>query len=140
MGVMDQTFPQDNLWTMLGDEKNHTFHLSAIGIKAIRITKALTAKKTKPPNCEKAWEVRLNRKLPWTNQIWLFLGTSGITNPRDEKQYHRILHRKLAVDTNDSRVTSLPCRLCKSSRGSMLHLPACPTFGPVKTFTTKLLL
>jgi len=138
LGPSETTFPRDGMWTMQGDLKN-PFHLSELGVK--QITKKLTAKKTGRPNCEKKWNEKFqHNKINFEREVWPYLGTGGITNPTDEKQSHKLLQRKLAVDNNDSRNPSNNCRICKAASGSMLHHVICKGMEKPKKFATRLLL
>ena len=141
LGPSDTTFPRDGMWTMQGDLKN-PFYLSELGVK--KITKKLTAKKTGRPNCEKKWNeilhAEINRTINFEKEVWPYLGTGGITNPTDEKQTHKLLHRKLSVDNNDSRRLSKNCRICRRATGSQLHHLICKDMEKPKKFATRLLL
>ena len=109
VGPMAATYPQDWGWTIFG--KPDILRLSQLSIRRLTIG---ARKEEVRPNCEAAWEKRLagwlqQRSLPW-DLIWKGMGTF-LTSPRDEKTWHRLLHRALFTRNQDPKARVKECRL-----------------------------
>ena len=90
-GIRNQTYPQNFGWSIKGSSEV----LRITDLTTSRVTKLLTYPKTKPPNCQKAWEAllsipqQLTNGIPW-EAIWRSMG-SFLTSPRDESFWWRLL-------------------------------------------------
>eukprot|EP00965_Chrysotila_dentata_P257916 6213043-Pleurochrysis_carterae.AAC.1 len=133
MGYSYNTYPQDEGW-MIRDSSEF-IRLSSLSVH--RLTQIFTPK-SKPPNCEEAWNSRLSINgisIDWAG-VWSSVGTF-LTTPTDEKVWFKLIHRGLMVNGKES--VNKNCRLCNHSNESQLHLMHCPTLNIIKQFVTQLL-
>ena len=111
---------RDEGWKLNGNETT----LGAITIK--KMTRLTGGLRDAPPNCQKAWGIRLKkylrrRRLPW-KLIWRSISTYFTTH-RDELTWLKLTHRALPVANRfDPHAV---CYACKTEPESMLHLCEC---------------
>ena len=115
IGPKNYSFPKDHEWLLNGTPLT----LGAMTIK--QMTRKTGGLREAPPNCQKAWNIRLKVKIPW-KPIWRSVSTYFTTH-RDELTWIKLTHRALAVANRFD--PGEKCLCCQSAPESMLHLCQC---------------
>eukprot|EP00965_Chrysotila_dentata_P036094 1201782-Pleurochrysis_carterae.AAC.1 len=132
MGFSYNSYPCDEGWFV----KNNPNPKRLSSLTVHRQTQIFTPE-SKPPNAEKAWDLRLthtNVSINWP-AVWSSVGTF-LTTPADEKTWFKLVHRALRVNGKEDDNKS--CRLCGYHTESQLHLLQCPTLLPVREYVIEL--
>ena len=121
--IEEAFFPNPKDWE-LGDI-NKPLH--AIGVRDL--TWSFTNRLSAPPTSKGKWE-KLLGGLNWRTLLARY--KPGLATPKDFGSHFKlILHRALLTNPHNPHADSHNCRLCGSTRESILHLGTCSWLKPV---------
>ena len=131
LGRADTTYPHPDQWTVANSPGR--LPLDKIGVR--ELTAALRGLTATPPNCMKAWEKRIGKRIPWRavgDNLAYGIGTNRDTSC----WFKNILHRGLWL--KGSRDSTVRCAICNAAQDNWAHLWECPVWAPGSWHRTAL--
>ena len=135
-GIGNKCYPQDLGWVWKGSTQDTKGKDRLSDITTKEMTSWYQRKIAKAPNCQEAWEERINFPLDW-EKLWESFLKPGMFITYDYMPSFWHMQRATYVRNRNQKLPNHNCRICDKVKEDMIHLSRCEIMR--KTFWKEII-